>query len=184
MTRQRLFGICVLFVFFLGGPLGAQAQEQNQDTEVGWEFQPHLGNILPNQIENVEEIVPQWGLRFSFPAEASKGLTYEFGVTAGQGEGIEWQNAHISVRIDQDIEQLLGIFYVGFDAHSYVGAGQSERKTFGGGHLGGGFMAEIRDRLWFRGDMKFNVNPGTSLYFGFGFVFRFPPGSDAGAGQE
>ena len=53
-----------------------------------------------------------------------------------------------------------------------------------GGHVGGGFTAHLGDLLWFRADMKFNLNPGTALYIGFGFEWRQQGGNDAGAAAE
>jgi hypothetical protein len=41
-----------------------------------------------------------------------------------------------------------------------------------GGHAGGGLQVHLAGSVWFRGDMKFGFSPGTSLYVGFGLVYR------------
>jgi hypothetical protein len=69
------------------------------------------------------------------------------------------------------VEQLVGFVYLGADAVRYGPQG-GDLSLLGSGHVGGGVQALLADAVWFRGDMKFNVNPGTALYIGFGFVFR------------
>jgi len=151
--------------------LGQQPEDELAlpDDTANTEFGFHLGNVLPNQIDGITEIAPQWGVRGGFRLTSS--AFAEFGGIAGKGEGVDWTNIHISLRIGVPIETLMGIVFIGGDLHHLGGEGR-EKKTFGGGHVGGGIMSHIADAVWFRTDMKFNVNPGTSLYIGAGFIFR------------
>jgi hypothetical protein len=74
---------------------------------------------------------------------------------------------------------MFGLAYIGLDTHYYNPPSETYQVFFGA-HVGGGFAVPMGDRLWFRGDMKFNMNPGTALYIGFGFEWRMPGGGDAG----
>ena len=75
----------------------------------------------------------------------------------------------------------MGLAYVGADATYYDSVDHNPRVIFGG-HLGGGVQAHLLGSCWFRGDMKFNFSPGTSLYFGFGLVWRLGTG-EGGRGE-
>ncbi|MCB0355659.1 MAG: hypothetical protein KDD40_01550 [Bdellovibrionales bacterium] len=155
------------------------AQNADKDAyNASYELGAHIGNILPNQVPGASEIQPQWGLRLGFGLGGSG--TTEFTANAGNGEGVMWKQASISVRMDMPIEELVGQVFIGGDITMYETQTQAA-KTFGGGHVGGGVMSLISRDLWFRVDMKFNINPGTSLFIGGGFLFRF--GSESGGGE-
>lgn len=175
--------LCAIFLFTPSAfsqprPGGGRGGEVDYEKDVKWEFGAHIGNILPNQVPGVTEIAPQWGLRGGY--RLGPIAVAEVGGIAGKGEGVEWTNIHASIRFGVPIETLMGTFFLGGDVHSYEPEGK-KRKTFGGGHVGGGIMSLIADRLWFRADMKFNINPGTSLYIGAGLMFRLGPDSGSGA---
>ena len=181
--KNSLIRVCTTLILGLT-PLISLAQNPEadagstiDDSNIGWEVGFHIGNVLPNQIDGVDEIFPQWGLRSGFRI-APNGFA-EFGGTAGKGEGVEWSNLHVSLRLGLPIENLLGIVYLGGDVTYFKGIGRA-KKMFGGGQVGGGLMSLIADAVWFRFDMKFNVNPGTSMYIGAGFMFRFPGGGGGG----
>lgn len=159
------------------GTAHAQQPAQDENSQISSEFGFHLGKLLPAQIEGVTEIMPLWGLRGGF--RFGQGFM-EFGGIGGNAYGAEWANLHVSLRADMPIEGLVGILYLGGDVTQFKGAGM-ESKVFGGGHVGGGVYIKISPTVWFRSDMKFNVNPGTSLYIGFGFVFRLGGTSTSGA---
>ncbi|MCB0363565.1 MAG: hypothetical protein KDD35_12635 [Bdellovibrionales bacterium] len=152
--------------------------EGDVSKDINSEFGFHLGNLLPAQIEGVTEIMPQWGVRGGY---RFRDAFVETGLIAGNARGAEWANLHLSLRGDFPIEGLVGTVFIGIDGTQYKGAG-NQAKVFGGGHLGGGVMAEVSPTVWFRADMKLNVNPGTSLYIGCGFVFRFKGGGNSSPG--
>lgn len=167
--------IVVLFLFVC---IATKSTAQDGDQEgalfnASYEFGAHVGNILPNQVEGATEIQPQWGLRAGFGLGGAG--TSEFTFNAGKDQGVDWKQMSASVRMDMPIEELVGHVYVGLDLTMY----ESEikpRVVLGGGHIGGGVMALLSKDLWFRADMKFNINPGTSLFIGGGFLFRFGSG--------
>lgn len=140
---------------------------------VGFEMGFHANRLLPNQVDGVSEIMAQWGLQTAFGM--GPGSFVEFTTAAGKGDGASWQTVSGSLRMDMTVETLTGLVFIGADGHMYQGLGR-EKKIVGGGHVGGGMQAEISEALWFRVDMKFNVNPGTSLTIRGGFVFRFGAG--------
>ena len=175
-SSQIIWWACrlsALFVFL------AQAQHQ---PEAGGEASPatdaamyeggfHLGNLLPNQIAGVTEIVGLGGVRLGARIAP---LTYaEAGLITGNGHGASWKNAHVDVRMDIPVENLVGMAYIGVDTVYYETTSRSAQVLFGG-HVGGGLMAHFSGNVWFRGDMKFSFSPGTSLYVGFGLVIRLP----------
>jgi hypothetical protein len=134
--------------------------------EMGFE----LGNLLPNQIPGVTEILGLGGVRGGFRIAPQ---TYaEAGILMGDGHGVEWKDAHIDARMDIPVENLVGLAYIGADTVYYRGADANTHVIFGG-HAGGGVQAQLSGNLWFRGEMKFSFNPGTSLYVGGGFEFRW-----------
>lgn len=138
----------------------------------------HLGNLLPNQIDGVTEIISIGGARAGFRIAPESYV--EAGMIMGNGEGVEWKNLHLDIRMDIPVENLVGIAYLGADSTYYQGVGRGTKLIFGG-HAGGGIQAHVSGSVWFRGDMKFGFSPGTSLYIGAGFVFRLG-GGGSGAG--
>ena len=133
----------------------------------------HLGNLLPNQIDGVTEIMSLGGAR---GAVRLAPLSYgEFGIITGNGEGVEWRNLHVDVRMDIPVENLVAVAFLGADAIMYEGNGHGGQVVFGG-HAGGGIQAHLTGLAWFRADMKFGFSPGTSLYIGAGLVFRMGEG--------
>ena len=151
----------------------AQASADKDDytgSKVIYEIGAQIGNLLPNQIPGVTEIMGLGGVRGGFRFAP---LTYaEAGVLTGNGNGVEWKNANIDVRMDIPVENLVGFAYVGADTDYYTGSDGVNHFMFGG-HAGGGIQTLVTQALWIRGDMKFSFSPGTSLYIGLGFVLRF-----------
>lgn len=172
----------ILMVFLGLAPVIAAAQGQQQEKvrpgqNALYEFGFHLGNLLPNQIEGMTEIIGLGGGRGSF--RIAPETYFEMGMIAGNGEGAQWKDVHADIRMDIPIENLVGLAYIGADTIYYQGVGRSTKLIFGG-HAGGGFQAHLSGLVWFRADMKFGFNPGTSLYIGAGFVFRMGDGGGAG----
>lgn len=152
-----------------GGDEAAVAQGSNASYEGGF----HLGNLLPNQINGVTEIMGLGGVRGAFRLAP---LTYaEGGLIMGNGEGAEWKNTHLDIRMDIPVENLTGVATLGADMVYYKGNGTGTKIIFGG-HAGGGIQMPLSGIAWFRADMKFGFSPGTSLYIGFGLVFRMGDG--------
>lgn len=176
-SQHWSFFLIILFLGLTGPAFGQGQGEKDLNSSIGSEIGFHIGKLLPAQINGVTEIMGLWGLRGGYRT-GSHGFV-ELGIIGGNGEGAEWANLHISLRADMPIEGLVGILFLGADATQFKGAGK-EPKIFGGGHVGGGVYANISPTVWFRSEMKFNVNPGTSLYIGFGFVFRFQSGGEGG----
>ena len=174
----------LLLIFLLGTACAATAQKEegNDDTtgrNTRYEIGAHLGNLLPNQIEGVTEILGLGGVRAG--TRIGNMSFAEAGLIMGNGSGVQWKNAHVDARIDIPVENLVALAYVGIDAYYYKVGSNSAKAAFGG-HAGGGIHALITGSIWVRGDMKFSFSPGTSLYVGFGIEFRFPDGGAGGGG--
>lgn len=168
-----LFFLCLFFI----SPHEAFAQDSGGAGvyEMGFDF----GRMLPNQISDASEIFPQWGLRAGYGSLGE--AFYEAQFHSGSGEGISWNQLSVSLRMDSPLETFWGSAYLGFDVINYTGTTGSKHTT-GGGHFGGALLSLVSKDLWFRADMKFNINPGTSLYIGAGFVFRFGAASGTNSG--
>lgn len=164
------FPLVLLFLI----PFGVLAQQGAEDltgANVAYEFGVSGGQILPNQIPGMPEIIGLGGVRGGY--KLGNRVFIETGLNTGNGEGVEYKNLHASIRTDIPVETLVGVVFLGGDVTHYKGVGQST-KTFGGGHVGGGIQALLGGSVWFRSNMKFTINPGTSMYIDFGLTFRFP----------
>jgi len=182
-SRISIFANSLLSVLLLASMALAQDQgAAGQDAAPkGSEFGIHMGPLLPNQIDGMTEIQPMWGPRYGMPM--GTGMA-EFSFANSRANGVTYYNAFASYRYDVTLDDLRGILYAGIDLHQWSDSTDTT-QTVGGGHLGGGILYPIGNSMWFRSEMKFNLNPGTALYIGFGFVFRLGAGdgaADAGAG--
>lgn len=153
----------------------ADSGDAKEDKQFGKIYGLHVGPLLPNQIRGMSEIMPVWGARYAMPLR--KGHA-EFGLANSQANGTSYYNVSASFRGDYQIEDLFAVAYAGLDTH-YWNAPSESAQTMFGFHVGGGFAAHLSDMLWFRSDMKFNVNPGTALYIGFGLEWREQGGEGA-----
>lgn len=169
---------------FAGLPARAQQEDDKKDILTpAYILNAHLGTFLPNQINGVTEVLPMWSFGYGIPSR--KGFL-EFGADLANAKGLSYYIAHVGYRGDFQVEDLLITADLGVDVHFYKQMdtidpntglnAQSPFSVYGGGHISGGLLAHIGDQLWFKGIMKFNINPGASLYVGFGFELR--PGKE------
>ncbi len=177
-TSLTLVSLIIAIVFTTPSVFG-QGQKDSAElgANVGSEWGFHLGSFLPNQIDGITEILPMWGVRYGL--KTKRGFI-EGGADFSKAMGTRFSSLSLSVRGDIPVQSLVGHVSVGINMHQVIPPGTEHTTYLGGGHVGGGIMALIGNDVWFRTDMKFNVNPGTSLYIGFGFIFRF---SDGAAGE-
>ena len=144
----------------------ARADDSGSD-----EFSGHLGYLLPNQIDGVTEILPVFGLRYAYPAAPA--VSIEGGAENSHASGVDYTTLTLDLRGElEPMQHFLALFYGGVNFHWYAPVGKSDRQTDWGGNLGGGLMMKVTDTVWLRGDLRFDANPGTALYFGFGIAFR------------
>lgn len=149
--------------------LWAQENSEELGANVRWEAGFHVGNLLPHQINGMSEITGMGGVRGGY--RLSEYSFFEAGFISGNGWSTEWKNLHATFRSDKTIEGIVASIMGGLDLIQYKGTNRPESLLVGG-HIGGGLMAQVGGSTWFRSDMKFNIRPGTSLYIGFGLVFR------------
>ena len=183
LLKMLKFNILAALICFSGIVLAQEPEEGKKDfsgANVGTEFGLFVGNLLPNQIGGVTEIQGMGGIRAGLKTGH---LTFaEAAFTTGNGNGVEWKNMELSIRMDIPVENLVGSVYIGPDVNYYKPAGSDSTKVIFGGHVGGAVQSMLGRTTWFRFDMKFGISPGTSMYIGVGFVFRFP-GGGGGAGE-
>ncbi len=180
MLKSILLAVLICF----SGSLAAQEPPDTDKADytgvnVGTEFGVFIGNLLPNQIGGVTEIHGMGGVRAGYKTGQ---LTFgEVAFTTGNANGVEWKNLAVSIRTDIPVENLVGSVFLGPDVYYYKPAGSESTKIIFGGHVGGAVQTIVGRTTWFRFDMKFGLSPGTSMYIGVGFVFRFPGGGSGGA---
>ena len=137
----------------------------------GSEISLFLGTMLPNQIDGITEILPLFGGRYGFRT-GTFGVA-EFGLSNAHAEGVDFTTLSGTIRADLPaIDQFVGIFYGGVDINYYRPNGKDNRSTDTGLHIGTGLMVHLSDTLWLRTDLKFMVQPGTSLSILGGIVFK------------
>jgi len=168
----RIWHFLLVLLWFISVPSLGQNQKAEDVTgaNVAYEFGVSGGQILPNQIPGMPEIIGLGGARGGF--RLGQRVFAESSFATGNGEGVEYRNLSVSVRTDIPVETIVGVVFLGGDITHYQGVGKSA-KTFGGGHVGGGVQALLGGNVWFRSNMKFTINPGTSMYIDFGLTFRF-----------
>ncbi len=170
MYRSILASFVVIGFMFCSAAAQAQQSEEGSEQDFGSSMGFHIGSLLPNQIGGVTEIMPFFGVRYGYNLHPG---VIELGAANSHAYGVDYSMFSLSVMGSMvPIPQFLTIFYVGPDMHYYQGINDPGRNTVIGGHVGGGIMMHVSDTLWFRSEMKFNMNPGTSLYIGFGFELR------------
>lgn len=170
----RLWKKALLVTFALGAILASPfiANAQEQTSSGGNEISLHTGSLLPNQIDGVTEILPVWGARYGLGTQLG---VVELGGSNVHAQGVDFTTLTASLRGDVPLaDQIQGIIYGGLDFNWYRPEAESERKSVTGVHVGTGLMMHVADTFWLRSELKFMGGPGTSLYIGFGVVFRAP----------
>lgn len=176
---RLIFNFVILTTLLHLSPVFAQEQEPKPEP-LGSELGIHTGPLLPNQIQGMSEIQPVWGLRYGVPS--GKGML-ELNVANSRAEGVVYYDAYLSYRYDVHLDEISGFLFGGADIHQWSSPPDDTTRVIPGVHLGTGIMMPLGDSLWFRSEMKFNMNPGTALYIGFGLVLRFPD-EPGGGGAE
>lgn len=155
----------LLFIFLLS-IFGSQVQAQSSQDELHL----HLGWIMPNQIENVTEIMPQWGLGYSIGNQTYLG---DFMVFNANAAGVNWTTFVVGMRFQfSPFDQFYAAINTGLDLSWYIPEGQSSRRTDLGGHVGVQGMMYLAESLWMGTELRFLGGPGTSLYLGFTATLR------------
>ena len=161
----RLVASALLALGLAAAP--AEAQEQGK---YGNDLSLFVGNMLPNQIEGVSEILPVFGGRYAFTSSIG---ALEVGGANTHALGVDWTTLEVSLRGEIPVgDGLSGLIYFGPSFHYYTAAWETERKSETGIHAGAAGMMLVADTLWLRADLKFMGNPGTAMYLLFGLVFR------------
>lgn len=157
------------------GGAPAWCQEATGKEEIphphGFEFGFYTGPLLPKRIPNVTEILPAWGMRPSFDTAMGR---IEIETLHAISEGVRYHGISSDLRMDVWNNLLPVHVNLGLHMDYIMGAGQSQYKTAGGWHYGGGIQYPMLDPLWFRFDFKYKFSPGQSLLVEVGMVWHFP----------
>lgn len=167
--------LLILIVFWLA-PHALFAQAGSSSSAPTQTFYLGAGPMLPNAIDGVSEIMPTWGARYGF--QSGLGML-EPGFNIAKAYGVTYYNPFLSMRGSFPVEGFLAILYAGIDGHYYTPPDEATKMAFGG-HVGGGLSVKAAGNLWLRTDMKFNFNPGTAMFIGFGLEMHLDGGSGGG----
>lgn len=164
---------CILgiFIILMVFPLSAMAQDAGNVRPSGHALSIHMGPLLPNSIGATNDIMNGVGARYGYPL-GNISLA-ELGYTTSHTNGVDYSNVDLSIRGDIPFQDLYAFGLVGLDLLRLSSATQSDATYYGGVHAGGGVLAHIADTLFLRMELRFNFHPGTVLFFGFGFEYRF-----------
>jgi hypothetical protein len=166
-----------LFICISGHLVQAQTPDGGGGAAPGGsEYGVQLGTLLPNSIDNVTEILPFWALSYGYPM--SFGVT-EASFAKSHAEGTDFDLFSLGVRGDVPLvaPDFNGFLDLGLNLNHYKPPTDDKYNSIIGFYVGTGVMAHVASNIWFRTDMRFSGNPGTSLYLGFGFVIRSSGGS-------
>lgn len=125
------------------------------------------GRVLPNGVDQDDEIFPMWGGRYSMPL--SETGFWDVGGYWGDGSGVDWKAIFTTLSAHIPVETLIGHAGLGVDISNYT-VDNDSAKTALGLHFVGGVMAKLGGSAALRFDMKLTTKPGTSLFFGLGIV--------------
>lgn len=160
---------------FAGLILMMRLEAKAQSSETGSDISLFMGYMLPNQIDNVTEIMPVFGGRYALTFPNVGALEIE-GLNT-HSYGVDFTTLAVSLRGEIPLMQgLSAIVYGGPDLHYYIPNGDNARHTDYGAHVGIGGLMLVSDTLWLRSDLKFLGNPGTQMQLLFGLMFRSSAG--------
>lgn len=164
MRFVQLVTSIIVFVLLAPTSLFAQA------TPTGHGLSFHIGTLLPTGLTEQDDLMSGVGGRYIYPLG---GAALEAGYTGSNSSGIKYQNFDLSLRGDIPFQDLSVFGVVGPDLLRMKRPGSTEYSYFVGGHVGGGLLANIASTLFLKLEMRFNFQPGTVLFFGCGFEYRF-----------
>jgi hypothetical protein len=165
---MRISVSAYILSFFVIVPNLVWAQDSGKDNRSSY-ISLAYGYVLPNGVDERNDIFSTWSLRYAMPAGKRGKTSYEFGVTYGDDAEMEWLNGSVSARLDVPVDTIIANALVGLDFTQFTGVGQKDEVI--GGHFGGGIMALIGGETYFRFNMKLGTRPGTTLLFDLGLVF-------------
>jgi hypothetical protein len=178
MKIRLLSLLLIFFTFALTPSRYACAQDTGNKKNWGSEFGAFGGILLPYLIYGVEEIQPFAGARYAFPL--SYGSVEAEGASSN-AKGVSYKLVTLSYRGEiTPIPDVTTIFYIGPDFHYWRGTWDTNTYSQWGFHVGTGALLHIGGPVFARIDMRFNSNPGTSLYLTFGLSFRTSAGEGGG----
>ncbi|HVK62686.1 MAG TPA: MFS transporter [Bdellovibrionales bacterium] len=150
----------------------AQGAEQNEER---YAFGIHGGPLLPRRMGKVREVMQGWGLRGTLPT--SRG-TFEVDSFFSRDEGTSYNSFALDYKFSVFADEIPAHFILGVHGDWYTPPELGSRFA-GGWHFGGGFSQPISESVSLRGDFKYRIGPGQSLYVGIGVEVQF--GNDAGS---
>ncbi len=147
------------------------------------QFGVFLGRTLPHGISVNDDIFTQWGVRYSQPMGKSDkgggGIFADLSLISGNGSSVHWAGAALDASMQAAVETLIVCVGLGVDFTEYS-SDKTTQKFVVGEHFIGGVMSRLGESTLLRFDMKFNANPGTTVFFGLGVVFEFNGSSGGG----
>lgn len=163
--------VMTVVIFTVGLGFATHAAAQASTSTSSNEISVYAGELLPNGIDNVTEILPLLGARYGIQT-AHLGVA-ELGLFNVHAKGVDFTTVEASLRGQATISPgVEGLYYGGLDLNYYTPLTETDRRTAAGFHAGAGALFQVTDSLWFRGDLKLMSGPGSSLLMLFGIVVK------------
>jgi hypothetical protein len=163
-TWVQIPALCIIIIAeLIFGTLAHAQSEAGSSDYVGFQ----LGTLLPSQVPGVTEILPTAQLSYGIPE--SFGWA-EAAITDANAKGTSWCEVSAGIRSNVPMQSLYGILFIGLDFQIYQPP-QGSPNFYPGGYVGGGFGTALTQALHIRTELKFNINPGIAMYFGFGLEY-------------
>lgn len=172
LVRSLVSAPALLALVSIGLILTACPCLAQSGTPTGDDLSLFAGYLLPNDIDNVTDILPVFGGRYALAMPLG---SVELEMTNTHSRGVDFTSFTASLRGEAQIGPgISGLIYGGPDLHWYIPQGDTQRHTDYGVHVGGAGLLMVTDAFWLRGDLKLNLNPGTALVLLFGIMLRTP----------
>ncbi len=149
----------------------------------GYELGMSVGPFLPSRIGGVREVINGWAARVGMPTTRGN---FEIEYYNARGSGLEYHTVAFDYRLDlisrgteQAVSDFPVHFLLGFHADSYQPLNQSDYRTSGGWHYGGGLQIPLggpQSQIAIRAEFKHRFSPGTSLIVLVGLNFLLGTG--------
>lgn len=141
------------------------------DETGGDDFGFFVGEMLPNQIDGVRDILPVFGGRYAFGLSSTGSI--EMGLQNSHAHGVDFTTVDLDYRAQFPVSPgINAMIYIGPAFNYYSQVDTTNRVGTTGIEFGVAGSMSVGDVLALRADLKFMGGPGTTMYLLFGVSFK------------
>jgi hypothetical protein len=154
------------FVFLILGLFQFESGAWAQSQDLSF----HVGTLLPTGISGITETQPMYGFRYALPLSFA---SLETGYANTHAKGVDFDDVSIDLRAETAfLPNFVNLFYGGLDLNYYKPDMTTAHYFKVGVNFGTALMMQAFERVWLRGDVKYSLQPGGTLYIGVGLLYR------------